>query len=259
MAGYDWDEGKSNNAVSAEEQGLLTLAQIKAPALAAAGITLPVAFARWLAKNEYWPAAEWHHTSSFFNQTNYFDLATLQQIVDSGTPFGGLTLDFLQGVWKREVAEAKKPAQWQSAIGKFAHFEDRKFVAELEIDGKTNGKKWVSKCKTYTKLLSGRNFQMRLGTLAAERKEARELGRREKRRLLANARRAGTTPVRIAKMESVARRQMAIHRGCTPEVFAKFTAEFKGFELVVSTTEQADVAQLFTSRSGKIYGCRQVK
>lgn len=60
MAGYDWARGKSDNAVWAEERGLLKKSELKAWQKRAveAGAVAP---------------AECHHTSSFFNETNYYD------------------------------------------------------------------------------------------------------------------------------------------------------------------------------------------
>jgi len=70
MAGYNWREGKSNNAVIAVSEG-------KMPAFH---------MAAWLRKRgrrysgcsttivrKCLTACEWHHTSKFFNSTEYYD------------------------------------------------------------------------------------------------------------------------------------------------------------------------------------------
>lgn len=69
MAGYDWSEGKSNNAVIAEESGLMTASRL----------------AKWASRwkrfrgctasdiKEILSPSEWHHTSKFFNRTNYYN------------------------------------------------------------------------------------------------------------------------------------------------------------------------------------------
>jgi hypothetical protein len=67
MSGYDWSKGKSNNAISAENDGKLPATQ----------------FAKWARK--WFPgvvaqdvrialvATEWHHSSKFFNRVDYYD------------------------------------------------------------------------------------------------------------------------------------------------------------------------------------------
>ena len=69
MAGYNWTAGKSNNAVSAEADGLMVASKI----------------ASWLRQwNQFagctagdvarvLTACEWHHSSKFYNKVNYYD------------------------------------------------------------------------------------------------------------------------------------------------------------------------------------------
>jgi len=59
MAGYDYHAGMSNNAVDAYERGLLPASKIK---------PVPAKLIR-----EYVRAAEWHHTSKWYNATDMFD------------------------------------------------------------------------------------------------------------------------------------------------------------------------------------------
>ncbi len=69
MPGYDWENGKSNNAIAAEDRGLKTA----------------TALAQWLRRWRRFkgctaadvraelPEIEWHHTSKYFNRTLFFD------------------------------------------------------------------------------------------------------------------------------------------------------------------------------------------
>jgi len=60
--GYDWQAGKSARAVAAEAAGLLTASQLgrryKVSAAAVEHVMVP---------------AEWHHTSKFYNATDYYN------------------------------------------------------------------------------------------------------------------------------------------------------------------------------------------
>lgn len=73
MAGYNWKAGKSNNAVAAENKGIVTAS----------------ALAKFVKRFKNYKGctaadvkkalirAEFHHTSKFFNATDYFDLRDL--------------------------------------------------------------------------------------------------------------------------------------------------------------------------------------
>ena len=74
MAGYNWNAGKSNRAIRAETDGLLPATH----------------FAKWAKewfsgvtsgdiKNVLCPA-EWHHTSKYFNRTDYYDPRDLLEL-----------------------------------------------------------------------------------------------------------------------------------------------------------------------------------
>ena len=69
MAGYDWNAGKSNNAVDAEENGKLPLSRAVKSVARRTGVTQAVArqFIKWIGRCEY------HHTSKFYNATSYYD------------------------------------------------------------------------------------------------------------------------------------------------------------------------------------------
>lgn len=78
MAGYDWDRGKSNNAVIAEMDGLVVKSRITNGWLATNGIDEKAAFVKWLIKMGRISFSEWHHTSKFFNETPYYDASDIQ-------------------------------------------------------------------------------------------------------------------------------------------------------------------------------------
>jgi len=79
MAGYQ-DFSKSNNAVEAEAQGLKPLRLMTLNDLRQAGWAESKAFAIWLAKEDFWSASEWHHTSKMYNRTDYYDPTHLVEL-----------------------------------------------------------------------------------------------------------------------------------------------------------------------------------
>lgn len=79
MAGYNWFAGKSNNAVWAEEEGKVTKSKITAAWLRENGIDETVAFIKFLITADViWPD-EWHHTSKYFNETDYYSAETIAE------------------------------------------------------------------------------------------------------------------------------------------------------------------------------------
>jgi hypothetical protein len=66
--GYDWDKGKSNNALSAEDKGLLLAGAI------ANELKCSTEFVQDNA-----PYEEWHHVSGWFNKKRYFKLENVQK------------------------------------------------------------------------------------------------------------------------------------------------------------------------------------
>jgi hypothetical protein len=74
MAGYNWNRGKSNNAVNAESNGLMT------------ATTMAKYLKKWFSgitsKNikAIMSPSEWHHTSKFYNETDYYDLRDLADL-----------------------------------------------------------------------------------------------------------------------------------------------------------------------------------
>jgi len=66
--GYDWDFGKSNNAIYAEEKGLVNVTNL-AKALKINSVFL----------KDFATAEEWHHTSGRFNKTNYYNIENIKE------------------------------------------------------------------------------------------------------------------------------------------------------------------------------------
>lgn len=73
MAGYNWSKGKSNNAVAAESNGIVPASQF------AKFVKRFKAYRGCTAADvkKAFTRTEYHHTSKFFNSTDYFDLTDL--------------------------------------------------------------------------------------------------------------------------------------------------------------------------------------
>ena len=85
MSGYNHNEGMSNRAVSAYENGRKPLSQFKKADLTAYGHglqDLKIGFVKWLAKNNIWQTTEWHHSGgSWYNAVDFYDLEDLVAII----------------------------------------------------------------------------------------------------------------------------------------------------------------------------------
>lgn len=66
MAGYDWINGMSNNAVEAYDDGM-------APSSKIPGIPSPLV-------KKYGSPSEWHHTASWFNKTDFYKIECVRTI-----------------------------------------------------------------------------------------------------------------------------------------------------------------------------------
>ena len=78
MGGYDWTNGKSNGAVAAEDAGLLPATRMAKRFnkwLGEKGLR-PRVTGSWIAA--YVDACEWHHSSKYYNQVNYYDEKTVR-------------------------------------------------------------------------------------------------------------------------------------------------------------------------------------
>jgi len=62
MVGYDYEYWKSNNALLAEEKGYMTKTQLAKKLKVSPAII-----------EKHLDPVEWHHTSKFYNFTNYYD------------------------------------------------------------------------------------------------------------------------------------------------------------------------------------------
>ena len=94
MAGYH-NYSKSNNAIAAERNGRYPASHV------AKMLGVPVAWVRLQGTNE------WHHTSARYNVTNYYDVETLQEHLD--TPEG-------QEQLAQVKAEAKQKKQVETTV-----------------------------------------------------------------------------------------------------------------------------------------------
>ena len=65
--GYDWEKGKSNNALDAENKGLLLAGKVAKEFNCTA---------EFIQQNA--PYEEWHHVSGWFNKKRYFKSETVQ-------------------------------------------------------------------------------------------------------------------------------------------------------------------------------------
>lgn len=79
MAGYAHDYSKSNNAINAEECGLMTATTIAAHLRDQGykGVTAK-------AIHELVPAEEWHHSSKMYNRVNYYDPQVAEEYIKEG-------------------------------------------------------------------------------------------------------------------------------------------------------------------------------
>ncbi len=76
MAGYSWENGMSNNAVAAYENGLAP-AGVWAKRL---GLTVREI-------TEHVQPTEWHHASKFFRKVNFYSLADVLEAVSENGDF----------------------------------------------------------------------------------------------------------------------------------------------------------------------------
>lgn len=74
---------KSVNAMLAEEEGKRPLTKITKQWLTDAGIDLNVSFVKYLIRTGFLIPAEWHHTSKFYNETDYYDAENLAEQINN--------------------------------------------------------------------------------------------------------------------------------------------------------------------------------
>jgi hypothetical protein len=103
-AGYNHDKWKSNNAVEAEEEGRMNATKLSKI------LKVPSAFIL-----DHVPSSEWHHTSSKYNKTKYYD-------VDEAKEFMSGKGKKLYEKWKQKK-EAEKSSY--TAIVRIEEFDKR--------------------------------------------------------------------------------------------------------------------------------------
>lgn len=87
MAGYNYAAGMSNNAVDAYDGGRKPLSRLTAADLRAAGVALPLVFAKWLAGRGWWQSSEWHHSGgTWYNKVTFYDPAELAEAIADAKP-----------------------------------------------------------------------------------------------------------------------------------------------------------------------------
>ncbi|WP_461371868.1 hypothetical protein [Candidatus Darwinibacter acetoxidans] len=83
MAGYDYNAWKSNNAITAEDEGLVTASKISRAWLEENGIDEQVGFIKWMIRIQMIGPSEWHHTSKFYNRTYFYDAEDIADKIES--------------------------------------------------------------------------------------------------------------------------------------------------------------------------------
>ena len=82
MSGYADDYSMSNNALYAYDAGLKPLSKITASDLKNAGITITLKQFKELCKEGALRPSEWHHTSSRYNRTDFYDLEQCRETLE---------------------------------------------------------------------------------------------------------------------------------------------------------------------------------
>lgn len=114
MSGYDHILGMSNNAVRAYEAGVKPISSITRHDLERAGLSIPLGFAKWLAKENYWKSYEWHHSGgTWYNEVRFFDPANLAELIEDGY------LDIPQLLAKFREQSRKPKEEGQRVKGSF--------------------------------------------------------------------------------------------------------------------------------------------
>ena len=80
MAGYDYWNGMSNNAVDAYSNGIVPHSKLRASHVSHLGITLKKA--KDLIKDGRWYSSEYHHSSKFYNEVDFYDVDVLRELLE---------------------------------------------------------------------------------------------------------------------------------------------------------------------------------
>tara|TARA_R110000765_G_scaffold99948_1_gene187406 strand:- start:1703 stop:2176 length:474 start_codon:yes stop_codon:yes gene_type:complete len=73
MAGYSFENNMSNNAVQAYRNGIKPISKFSIADLRSAGWPHAMKLAKTLAAAGVWKSFEYHHSSSWYNKTRFFD------------------------------------------------------------------------------------------------------------------------------------------------------------------------------------------
>lgn len=141
MAGYDYQAGMSNNAVEAYDRGVKPISSITRQDLDQAGLDIPIAFARWLAKQGHWSPAEWHHSGgTWYNEVEFYDPVELAAVIAEE----GLDISALRGQWKSSAGQPKTAgARVRGSYAEFGGTRRRpRFVGDVAFTGTLAGD-WI--------------------------------------------------------------------------------------------------------------------
>ncbi len=130
MSGYCEDFSMSRRAKKAYSSGLFPLSRLEKSDLDEIEFPYTLEFAKFLAKKDYWRASEWHHTSKFFNETNFYSVSDLEDLINSEPEkIKNLYIDFKEKLLTDEMqlVRGRYPI-WGGSIRKpkllgYRHFE----------------------------------------------------------------------------------------------------------------------------------------
>lgn len=207
MAGYDWAQGKSNNAVAAEGRGLSNATETAKACRDAGYKGVTSAFIK---ENPLVPGTgEWHHTSSMYNRTDYFDPEAVIEWLNTDEGAAELAQFKAEAKKARAARTTTGTVTWVEfeGSGRSKYGVEHRWSGEVVLKGKSiyfNGQR---------KLLSGNYIEFVEGDVdpevvatnkaLADEKEAAEARRVEAlRATAAAAEEARQDPDRQAKREA---------------------------------------------------------
>ncbi len=123
MAGFDFQRGKSNNAVQAEKEGLFPASKI------ASKLGIPTAFIK--KKCKY---AEQHHTSGkFFRLTEFYSLEKVKKLIS--TQEGETLFEQYREESKeaRKISRAQKPETFENCDVGWREWKTKKRPVEFKV------------------------------------------------------------------------------------------------------------------------------
>ena len=86
MAGYDYVNGMSNNAVLAYRGGLFPLSKLNATRLRRSEVEITVDFAKYLAHVGAWDPSEWHHSGGrWYRKVDFYSVDDLRELLEADT------------------------------------------------------------------------------------------------------------------------------------------------------------------------------